>query len=85
MTSFSAVQRMLLSIDAPSTMFAAATSRSADSSTTAGGFPGPAAMTFFVYQVTGAKLLERTMMRRPGYPEYAARTSMFVPLPPKRS
>ena len=45
----------------------------------------PAAMTFFVYQVTGAKLLERTMMQRPGYPEYAARTSMFVPLPPKRS
>ena len=44
----------------------------------------PAAMTFFVYQVTGAKLLEQTMMQRPGYPEYAARTSMFVPLPPKR-
>jgi steroid 5-alpha reductase family enzyme len=45
----------------------------------------PAAMTFFVYQVTGVKLLERTMMQRPGYPAYAARTSSFVPLPPKRS
>ena len=33
---------------------------------------------------SGARLLERTMMQRPGYPEYAARTSMFVPLPPKR-
>jgi steroid 5-alpha reductase family enzyme len=43
----------------------------------------PAAMTFFVYQVTGVKLLEKTMMQRPGYPEYAARTSSFVPLPAK--
>ena len=31
-----------------------------------------------------AKLLEKTMMQRRGYPEYAARTSMFFPLPPKR-
>ena len=27
---------------------------------------------------------KQTMMQRPGYPDYAARTSMFVPLPPKR-
>ena len=44
----------------------------------------PAAMTFFVHQVTGVKLLERTMMQRPGYPAYAARTSAFVPLPPRK-
>ncbi len=44
----------------------------------------PATMTLFLVSVTGAKLLERTMMKRPGYPEYAARTSMFVPLPPRR-
>ena len=44
----------------------------------------PAAMTYFVYQVTGAKLLEKTMMQRPGYPEYAARTSIFIPLPARR-
>ncbi|WP_310962722.1 DUF1295 domain-containing protein [Nocardioides terrisoli] len=44
----------------------------------------PLAMTWFLAFVTGAKLLEETMMKRPGYPEYAARTSMFVPLPPKR-
>jgi len=44
----------------------------------------PVAMTYFVYQVTGAKLLEKTMMQRPGYPAYAARTSFFVPLPPKQ-
>lgn len=44
----------------------------------------PAAMTYFLVWATGARLLERTMMQRPGYPEYAARTSMFVPWPPRR-
>lgn len=44
----------------------------------------PAAMTYFLVFATGARLLERTMMQRPGYREYAARTSMFVPLPPRR-
>ena len=43
----------------------------------------PVAMTYFLVFATGARLLERTMMQRPGYPEYAARTSMFFPLPPK--
>ncbi len=44
----------------------------------------PLAMTYFLVFATGARLLERTMMKREGYPEYAARTSMFFPLPPKR-
>jgi steroid 5-alpha reductase family enzyme len=44
----------------------------------------PAAMSYFLVFATGARLLEQTMMKRPGYPEYAARTSMFVPLPPKK-
>lgn len=44
----------------------------------------PVAMTVWLVWVTGARPLERTMMTRPGYPEYAARTSMFVPLPPRR-
>ncbi|MFL6155611.1 MAG: DUF1295 domain-containing protein, partial [Marmoricola sp.] len=44
----------------------------------------PIAMTYFLVFATGARLLEKTMMQRPGYPEYAARTSMFFPLPPKR-
>lgn len=44
----------------------------------------PAVMTYFLVFATGARLLERTMMQRPGYPEYAERTSMFVPLPPRR-
>jgi steroid 5-alpha reductase family enzyme len=43
--------------------------------------PAPMAMTYFLAFATGARLLEQEMMKRPGYPEYAARTSMFVPLP----
>ena len=43
----------------------------------------PLAMTYFLVFATGARLLESTMMRRAGYPEYAARTSMFFPLPPR--
>lgn len=43
----------------------------------------PVAMTYFLAFATGARLLERTMMQRPGYPEYAARTAMFVPRPPR--
>ncbi|EGD40033.1 putative membrane protein [Nocardioidaceae bacterium Broad-1] len=43
----------------------------------------PVAMTYFLVHATGARLLEETMMKRPGYPEYAARTSMFLPLPPR--
>ncbi len=45
----------------------------------------PVAMTYFLVFATGARLLERTMMQREGYPAYAERTSMFVPLPPRRS
>ena len=44
----------------------------------------PIAMTYFLVFATGARLLERSMMQRPGYPEYAERTSMFLPLPPRR-
>jgi steroid 5-alpha reductase family enzyme len=44
----------------------------------------PVAMTVWLVWITGARLLEKSMMQRPGYREYAARTSMFVPLPPKR-
>ena len=44
----------------------------------------PVVMTYFLVFATGAKLLEKTMMQREGYPEYAARTSMFFPLPPRQ-
>ena len=44
----------------------------------------PVAMTYFLAFATGARLLEAEMSKRPGYPEYMQRTSMFVPLPPRR-
>ncbi len=43
----------------------------------------PVLMTYFIYAVTGAKLLEKTMSKREGWDAYAARTSIFFPLPPK--
>ena len=43
----------------------------------------PIAMTLFLWFVTGARLLERTMMGRPGYRAYAARVPMFIPRPPR--
>ena len=45
----------------------------------------PLAMTYFLVFATGARLLEQSMMQRPAYRAYARRTSMFVPLPPRRS
>lgn len=43
----------------------------------------PVAMTYVLAFATGARLLERQMAQRPGYPEYMERTSMFFPLPPR--
>ena len=46
----------------------------------------PALMTFLLVRVTGKQLLERRLGRsRPGYAEYVARTSGFIPRPPRRS
>ncbi|MFT4265484.1 MAG: DUF1295 domain-containing protein [Nocardioides sp.] len=45
---------------------------------------GPIAMTWFLTAVSGVRLAERRMAGRPGWDEYAARTSVFVPLPPRR-
>lgn len=44
----------------------------------------PVVMTYFLAFATGARLLESEMAKRPGYREYMARTSMFLPLPPRR-
>jgi steroid 5-alpha reductase family enzyme len=45
---------------------------------------GPALMTLLLLRVSGVALLERTIrQRRPAYAEYAARTSAFVPWPPR--
>lgn len=45
----------------------------------------PIAMTHFIRNVTGAKLLEKTMSQRPGWDEYAARVPLFFPRPPRRT
>lgn len=55
--------------------------------TTAWSLPtvvAPLAMTYFLVFATGARLLDKHMEGRPGWAEYAARTSMFIPLPPRR-
>jgi len=45
---------------------------------------GPVLMTFLLARVSGVPLLERRMSRtRPGYADYVARTSAFVPMPPR--
>jgi len=47
---------------------------------------GPIVMTVLLTKVSGKDLLERSIgKRRPGYADYVARTSGFVPLPPKRT
>jgi steroid 5-alpha reductase family enzyme len=44
----------------------------------------PLLMTFILTRGTGQRLTDRRMARsRPGYAEYAARTSGFIPAPPK--
>ncbi len=46
----------------------------------------PIAMTFLLLRVSGVALLERSIgKRRPDYADYAARTSAFVPRPPRRT
>jgi steroid 5-alpha reductase family enzyme len=43
----------------------------------------PVTMTIFLRNVTGAKLLEKTMSQRPGWDQYAARVPLFFPRPPR--
>ncbi len=45
----------------------------------------PIVMTLFLRNVTGAKLLEKTMMQRDGYPEYAQRVPMMFPRLPRHA
>lgn len=46
--------------------------------------PAPALMTFLLLRVSGVRLLERRLVRKPGYAGYAERTSAFFPWPPRR-
>ena len=45
----------------------------------------PVLMTHFLRNVSGAKLLERSMQDRPAFREYMRRTAYFFPRPPKRA
>ena len=45
----------------------------------------PILMTVLVLRVSGVALLEKTLETRPGYKEYARKTSAFVPWPPRES
>jgi steroid 5-alpha reductase family enzyme len=44
----------------------------------------PVVMTFLIVKVSGVAMLERHMAGREKYAEYIRRTSVFVPLPPKK-
>jgi steroid 5-alpha reductase family enzyme len=44
----------------------------------------PLVMTYLLTRGSGQRLLEAHMAGRPGYAEYVARTSGFIPLPPKK-
>ena len=57
----------------------------AETTVGAWGLVGAVVMTFLLRRVSGVTLLERSLVkRRAGYVEYVARTSPFVPRPPKR-
>ena len=50
------------------------------------GIVGAALMTVLLRRVSGVTLLEKSLVkRRPGYADYVARTSPFVPRPPRRT
>lgn len=50
------------------------------------GLIGAVVMTVFLRRVSGVTLLEKSLVkRREGYTEYVARTSPFIPRPPKRA
>ncbi len=45
----------------------------------------PVIMVYLLAFGSGKRVLERSMAQRPGYRDYLARTSGFVPLPPRRA
>lgn len=48
------------------------------------GIVGPATITFLILFVSGIPMLERKYADNPAFQEYARRTSVFLPLPPKK-
>lgn len=54
------------------------------SGATAFSFISPIVITFLLLFVSGVPMLEKAFANRPGYEEYKAKTSIFIPLPPKK-
>jgi steroid 5-alpha reductase family enzyme len=46
--------------------------------------PAPIIMTLLLTQGSGARIMEAHLRGRPGWDDYVARTSKFVPLPPRK-
>ena len=46
--------------------------------------PAPIIMTFLLTKGSGVRILDKHMSGRPGWAEYASRTSPFFPLPPRQ-
>jgi steroid 5-alpha reductase family enzyme len=58
----------------------------AETGSGAWGLIGSLVMTILLRRVSGVTLLERSLVkRRAGYTDYVARTSAFIPRPPKRT
>jgi steroid 5-alpha reductase family enzyme len=58
----------------------------AETGTGAWGIIGAVVMTVLLRRVSGVTLLEKSLVkRRAGYDQYVARTSPFIPRPPKRT
>ncbi len=49
------------------------------------GIIGPVTITTLIVAYSGIPMLEKTMMQNPAFVEYAKRTSVFFPLPPKKA
>jgi steroid 5-alpha reductase family enzyme len=49
------------------------------------GLVSPALITFLLLFVSGVPMLEKRWEGKPGWEEYASRTSVFLPLPPRRN
>lgn len=47
------------------------------------GLAGPLGVSYLLWSVSGVAMTERLMRKRPGFEEYARRTSIFFPRPPR--
>lgn len=58
----------------------------ADAGFAAWSLPGPVLMTYLLTSLSGMPTVESHLTRtKPGYADYVARTSAFIPLPPRRA